>query len=475
MTGLPCSGKSYRTQQLSDYLTQRSTSDSSTSRRTVHAVPSHHASLDPSSSPENPTILRDQIYNIASQEKTARAEEFSAIKRALSKDCTVIADGLNYIKGYRYQLWCEAKAAGTRCCVVHVATREGECKAWNEERLKAWGREDEMVQEEKKPEEQTSKVGKDVMGNLMPESHTAIYGDRAIENDSRSRSSSIDGNIDGDAVRQQDDTMTLKSLYISQTPARAPQLPLDTSNGGSTIQNTSIEQPFNLPSSPLPPSSASPPYAPSTLTSLCMRYEPPSPFTRWDTPLFTIPSSDEHPPYTDIWDAIYPPPFKPTSKKALAQQSATARIAAKTGLEEPKPENPDEVRRHQATVLPTATSGDALQILESTTLTVVQTLLSCARELSIADGDGGTLTLSIPIKSPAGTTGAVAVTGVEAEITFPPGTVLSQPMLQRLRRKYTQIQRGSIAHGQGYAGQRDGRRGVVQGFVGFLDGEFNAE
>lgn len=30
----------------------------------------------------------------------------------------MILDGMNYIKGYRYQLWCEAKALGTMCCVV---------------------------------------------------------------------------------------------------------------------------------------------------------------------------------------------------------------------------------------------------------------------------------------------------------------------------------------------------------------------
>lgn len=36
----------------------------------------------------------------------------------LGRDSFVILDGMNYIKGYRYQLWCEAKALGTTCCVV---------------------------------------------------------------------------------------------------------------------------------------------------------------------------------------------------------------------------------------------------------------------------------------------------------------------------------------------------------------------
>ena len=42
------------------------------------------------------------------------------MKRALGKDTIVIADGLNYIKGFRYQLYCEAKAVQTPSCVVRI-------------------------------------------------------------------------------------------------------------------------------------------------------------------------------------------------------------------------------------------------------------------------------------------------------------------------------------------------------------------
>jgi hypothetical protein len=44
-------------------------------------------------------------------------------------------------------------------------------------------------------------------------------------------------------------------------------------------------------------------------------------------------------------------------------------------------------------------------------------------------------------------------------------------MLQRLRRKFTQMQRGGIAHGRGHAVER-GRKGVVEAFGRFLEGEF---
>lgn len=58
------------------------------------------------------------VYHTAKAEKDARAEEYSAVKRVLGRDDIVIADGLNYIKGFRYQLYCEAKAVQTPSCVV---------------------------------------------------------------------------------------------------------------------------------------------------------------------------------------------------------------------------------------------------------------------------------------------------------------------------------------------------------------------
>jgi tRNA uridine 5-carbamoylmethylation protein Kti12 len=45
------------------------------------------------------------------------------VKRVLSRDDIVIADGLNYIKGFRYQLNCEAKAVQTTSCVVSFPCR----------------------------------------------------------------------------------------------------------------------------------------------------------------------------------------------------------------------------------------------------------------------------------------------------------------------------------------------------------------
>ena len=416
--------------------------------------------------------LRDEIYNTANREKTARAEEFSAIKRGVSRDNVVIADAPNYIKGYRYQLWCEAKAASTRCCVVHVAAQEDECRRWNEERLRTYDRGEEIGLQSIDQHSTGPKSGKNVKGDLVPESHTAIYGDQLPTQPSRSRSSSLDASEGAESRPQADDTMTLKSLYISS--------PNTTSSTRALVPNGAPTEPADtyLPAIQPPAAATVPPYSPTTLTSLAMRYEPPSPFTRWDTPLFTVPTSDAHPPYAAIFDAVFPAPSKSTSKKALSQLPASSRSLATsaagadgTATSATAPQHPPppaesnttiDVKPHAATLLPTQTSSSALQLLESSTLLVVRALLPAARLAGAADGDGGVVSFIIPVAEER-----------EYTLDVPQGMRLTQPSLQQLRRKYTQLQRGRIAHGQGYAGSGGGGRGeVVDGFVRFLEGEF---
>ncbi|KAJ6157608.1 hypothetical protein N7470_005200 [Penicillium chermesinum] len=110
----------------------------------VHIVPSHDSS--------HPRT----VYDHARTEKEARGVAYARAKRVLTRDSIVILDGMNYIKGWRYQLWCEAKAANTTCCVVrstlpiervegsmanqshiqvHVGTPIDQCVANNNRRL----------------------------------------------------------------------------------------------------------------------------------------------------------------------------------------------------------------------------------------------------------------------------------------------------------------------------------------------------
>lgn len=54
----------------------------------------------------------------ARAEKPARAALFSAVQRSLAKEAIVIVDAMNYIKGSRYQMYCEAREVGVRTCTV---------------------------------------------------------------------------------------------------------------------------------------------------------------------------------------------------------------------------------------------------------------------------------------------------------------------------------------------------------------------
>lgn len=51
-------------------------------------------------------------------EKPARGALFSAVQRQLSRDSILIVDSLNYIKGFRYQMYCAAREMKLRTCTV---------------------------------------------------------------------------------------------------------------------------------------------------------------------------------------------------------------------------------------------------------------------------------------------------------------------------------------------------------------------
>ncbi|KAK5695435.1 kti12, chromatin associated [Elasticomyces elasticus] len=121
IAGYPSSGKTYRSQQLVEYFKQKiaSSDDPKVKRLTIQHIDDLSVGLS-----------RD-VYAAAKPEKDARATFSSAIKRVLNRDTIVIADGMNYIKGFRYQLYCEAKAVQTPNCVVHVGTPVEKCRGLN--------------------------------------------------------------------------------------------------------------------------------------------------------------------------------------------------------------------------------------------------------------------------------------------------------------------------------------------------------
>ncbi|XP_062229807.1 protein KTI12 homolog isoform X2 [Phragmites australis] len=67
-------------------------------------------------------------------EKNLRGVLRSEVDRSVSRDSIIIVDSLNNIKGYRYELWCLARASGIRYCVLFCDTEVDHCRDWNSKR-----------------------------------------------------------------------------------------------------------------------------------------------------------------------------------------------------------------------------------------------------------------------------------------------------------------------------------------------------
>ncbi|XP_068711586.1 protein KTI12 homolog [Montipora foliosa] len=123
MCGFPCSGKSKRTNELKSYFEK-------SKGKTVHM-----------SSDDSISFERNTTYSVSANEKEARGLLKSSVERLISRDDIVILDSLNYIKGYRYELYCVAKAHKTTHCVVHCDTPKEVCQEWNKAKEKRYNKE----------------------------------------------------------------------------------------------------------------------------------------------------------------------------------------------------------------------------------------------------------------------------------------------------------------------------------------------
>ncbi|XP_004553229.2 protein KTI12 homolog [Maylandia zebra] len=116
MCGYPCSGKSRRAEELKVYF------EESTERK-VHIVGDGSLGVE-----------KNTVYADSQKEKTVRASLKAEVERKVNKDDIVILDSLNYIKGYRYELFCLIKHAQTPHCLVYSLTSHEESSLWNTNR-----------------------------------------------------------------------------------------------------------------------------------------------------------------------------------------------------------------------------------------------------------------------------------------------------------------------------------------------------
>eukprot|EP01103_Thecamoeba_quadrilineata_P020546 TRINITY_DN8882_c0_g1_i1.p1 TRINITY_DN8882_c0_g1~~TRINITY_DN8882_c0_g1_i1.p1 ORF type:complete len:274 (+),score=50.16 TRINITY_DN8882_c0_g1_i1:103-924(+) len=98
--GVPSSGKTTVAQQLQAYFKEQ--------QKEVVLV-----------NEESLLINKNEGYQDSKAEKNTRGGLKSTVERNTSRETIVILDSLNYIKGFRYELFCIARALATPHCVVH--------------------------------------------------------------------------------------------------------------------------------------------------------------------------------------------------------------------------------------------------------------------------------------------------------------------------------------------------------------------
>lgn len=119
ISGTPASGKSFRTKQLKQYFEER--------QKVVHVI-------DEEECIENAGYSKNEYFADSQKEKIVRADIKSQAIRKLNKSDVVIIDSGNYIKSYRYELFCVSKAAGIGQLTVYCATPDNISWDFNENR-----------------------------------------------------------------------------------------------------------------------------------------------------------------------------------------------------------------------------------------------------------------------------------------------------------------------------------------------------
>ncbi|KZT10755.1 chromatin associated protein KTI12, partial [Laetiporus sulphureus 93-53] len=120
ISGYPSSGKTRRAEQIKAHLQARLQDPNYAGPRLKVSVLS-----------DDELNIERHVYSDGRAEKPARAALFTAIQRQLRQDTILIVDAMNYIKGFRYQMYCAAREAKLRVCTVFVVATPELCKEWN--------------------------------------------------------------------------------------------------------------------------------------------------------------------------------------------------------------------------------------------------------------------------------------------------------------------------------------------------------
>eukprot|EP01135_Chromosphaera_perkinsii_P006623 Nk52_evm25s554 gene=Nk52_evmTU25s554 len=120
MCGYPCSGKSKRANELCEYLKSKGKDVVLLNDEFLSANTNNQKILD-----------KNDIYSLSLKEKNIRGMIKANVEKHLSKEVFVICDFLNYIKGFRYELYCIVRSLKTTQCVINCDTSVERLKEWN--------------------------------------------------------------------------------------------------------------------------------------------------------------------------------------------------------------------------------------------------------------------------------------------------------------------------------------------------------
>jgi protein KTI12 len=142
LCGYPASGKSTLAAALACRFAARGLRVDTVSDGALHSA-LHDPSVTPGASTGDVSgilsVPRAIMYADSHAEKSTRARLLAAAERALAPDTVVLVDSMNYIKGFRYELFCVAKTCTARFLVVHTDADADVCAEWDSQRVDAYG------------------------------------------------------------------------------------------------------------------------------------------------------------------------------------------------------------------------------------------------------------------------------------------------------------------------------------------------
>ncbi|XP_066155266.1 protein KTI12 homolog [Euwallacea fornicatus] len=119
VTGVPSSGKTTRALQLKQFFEEQG--------KGVHVI-SEYTQI------RKAGFEKNSFYADSNKEKHIRGLLKSEMLRLITSSNVVILDALNYIKGYRYELFCGTKANKNTQCTVHTEINRDQAWGFNESR-----------------------------------------------------------------------------------------------------------------------------------------------------------------------------------------------------------------------------------------------------------------------------------------------------------------------------------------------------